>query len=130
MPQSYATASDLANLTIGPEPTTEQLQALLDAAYIKLRAKVPGLDTRVTNGLLDREAVRLVLVEMVQEVTRNPSGQRSGSETAGPFARSWSWDQAAASGRLRVTDEHLATLGISSATAYTATSPFTAAWGC
>lgn len=128
MPQPYASASDITTLTVDAAPTDTQLQALLDAAWVKLKGKVAGLQARIDAGLVDVEAVRLVLVEMVQAVTRNPTGQRSGSETTGPFGRSWSWDAAAASGRLVVTEDHLETLGVSSATAYTTSTPFTPAW--
>lgn len=127
MPQSYATAADLAGLTVGPEPTVEQQQALLDAAWVRLRTK-PGVAALVSAGTLDTEVVRLVLVEMVQAVIRNPTGQRSGSETAGPFARSWSWDLATATGQLRVTAEHLEMLGVTPATSYTVSTVFEPAW--
>ena len=107
MTPEYATPADVQGVSGGPMNNTAQVQALLEFAYIKLRGKVPGLNDKVTAGTIDRDAVKVVLVEMVQAVLRNTKGLRS--ETTGPFARSF--DVSAASGRLTVTDEHLELLG-------------------
>jgi hypothetical protein len=130
MSQSYAAPSDVTGLTItGDGPTEQQLADLLDAAYVKLKATVPGLETRVASGDVDADLVKLTLVEMVQAVARNPTGQRSGSRTTGPFSQSWSWDAAMASGRLQVTDDQLRLFGIErGAEAYTVDMPVHRGW--
>ena len=130
--QGFAAASDVLDLQVGPAgPTEEQVQRLLDYAWVKLRGagRAPIIDARLAAKSLDEVAVKLVLIEMVQAVLRNPTGQRSGSETTGPFGRSWSWgDVATATGRLLVTAEHLDLLELGGATAYTAVAPFASAW--
>jgi hypothetical protein len=118
MSQTYATPEDLANLPTGPNPTAEQIQFLLDMAFVKVQSKAPLISARLVSGRVSSDAIKLVLLEMVQAVLRNPTGQRSGSETTGPWGRSWSWDPVSAAGRLEVTDEHLTMLGETS-TAYT-----------
>jgi hypothetical protein len=108
MSQDYASPTDVTGLTItGDGPTEQQVADLLDAAYVKLKARVPGLEYRVAAGQIDRD-----LVEMVQAVAANPKGQRSGSVTTGPFSQSWSWDAAMASGRLTVTTDQLRLFGV------------------
>lgn len=107
MTPEYATPADVQGVSDGTIPMPK-VAALLEFAYIKLRGKVPGLNAKVTAGTIDRDAVKVVLVEMVQAVLRNSKGLRS--ETTGPFARSY--DVSAASGLLKVTDEHLELLGL------------------
>lgn len=130
MSQSYAAPTDVTGLTLtDAQPSEQQLADLLDAAYVKLKANVPGLEHRVATGDVDPDLVKLTLVEMVQAVTRNPTGQRSGSRTTGPFSQSWSWDAAMASGRLQVTDEQLRLFGIErGAGTYTVDLPIRRGW--
>jgi len=129
MSQSYASPPDVTGLTITDDgPSEQQLADLLDAAYVKLKARVPGLDYRVDTGQIDRDLVRLTLVEMVQAVAANPRGQRSGSVTTGPFSQSWSWDAAMASGRLTVTPEQLALFGVHDGQSYSVDQPVSPAW--
>jgi hypothetical protein len=113
MSQSYASPQDVTGLTItGDGPSEQQVADLLDAAYVILKAEVPGLANRVASGEVDRELVKLTLIQMVQAVSRNPTGQRSGSRTTGPFSQSWSWDAATASGQLQVTQAQLRRFGV------------------
>jgi hypothetical protein len=72
-------------------------------------SKVPlaVLNARVSAGTVDALTVKVVLVEMVQAVLRNPKGMQS--ENTGPFGRSW--NTKAASGLLTVTAEQLEMLG-------------------
>jgi len=107
MTPEYATPEDVRLVSGGPMPNVAQVNALLEFAYVKVISKVPDLNAKVTAGKLDKMAVKVVLVEMVQAVLRNPGGMRS--ETTGPFSRAW--DVSTASGRLTVTDEQLEMLG-------------------
>lgn len=118
MAQTYATPADVV-AQYGPVADETQVETLLNAAYVKVLVKVPDLERRVLTGAVMADAVKQVLVEMVMAVLRNPTGQRSGSENAGPFGKSWSWDTSTASGRLAVTDEHLEMLGELTHGAYT-----------
>lgn len=92
---------------------TPYIETLLNDAEEKLRSpsRVPDLDTRVTQGTLSLDAVKMVVVGMVLRVLRSPGVYTN--QTAGPFGMS-GINMRLASGVLEVTDEDLADLGINS----------------
>lgn len=130
MAEVYATVDDVRGAWERPIPSSREpyVQGRLNAAHRLLRGKAPGLDARVASGVLDRDLVKDVIVEMVLRVLRNPSGFRS--ETDGDY--SYSRDTQVASGRLVVTDDDLETLGFGSSSTYSTTGADTdlaCAWG-
>ena len=116
MAEVYATVDDVRGAweRALPDSRVPYVQGRLNAAHRLLRPKAPGMDARVADGVLDRDLVKDVIVEMVLRVLRNPSGFRS--ESDGDY--SYSRDTQVASGRLVVTDDDLETLGYGSSSTY------------
>lgn len=83
-------------------------QTEIDDAGVVLRSVVPDLDARLADGRTSAAAVRIVVVRMVLRVLRNPAGFKD--EQAGDYG--YSVDTAVASGRLFVTRDDLALLGV------------------
>lgn len=106
----YATAQDVRDAS---HRTLSQSDAWLEnrmaAAHARLRARVPGLDARVssTTDPLAAALVRDVLVEVVLRVARNPDGYRQESDQDYSYTR----DRDVAPGRIVITDEDLELLG-------------------
>jgi Phage protein Gp19/Gp15/Gp42 len=128
----YATVDDVRGAweRAIPDPRVPYVQGRLHAAHRLLRSprNAPGLDARVEAGLIDRDLVKDVIVEMVLRVLRNPSGFRS--ETDGDY--SYSRDTQVASGRLVVNEDELESLGYGSASTYSTAGTDTdlaCAWG-
>ena len=79
---------------------------LLGYASALIRKSAPDIDTRIAAGALDPDLARMVAVDMVIRVLRNPDGVRQ--ETVGPS--SISYDTTAAPGQLVLTPDDLAML--------------------
>lgn len=72
-----------------------------------LRARDPGIDGRILAGTLDPTLPLVVVTDMVRAAVSGPDPGVQ-SETTGPFTVRWS--TAAATGRLVLTAEQLASL--------------------
>lgn len=81
---------------------------LLEDAENLIRARVPNLDARITDGHTRRELVVMIEANAVVRVLRNPGGFRS--ETAGDY--SYTIDTRAAAGYLDIPDTDWRLLGI------------------
>jgi hypothetical protein len=114
---AWTTAAEVTAAWIGGDAPTES--ALVDVWIGKaerlLRAKVPGLDARVTaDPLLEPDLlgnVKDVVTEMVQEVFRNPERIRTRQESTGPFGGSVTYG-GDKPGALRVTAEQIELLSL------------------
>ena len=106
MADPFATVGDLANLW-RPLSTAEQATAamLLTAASAIIRARVAGIDDRLTDGTLDPALPQVVTVEMVRRRMVNPDGALA--QSVGPY--SVSYHKTASTG-LVLTDEDRALL--------------------
>jgi hypothetical protein len=117
----YADASDVqqARGQVIPESQQEWVQGRVDAAHRRLRSAAPGLDARVTSGVLDADLVKDVIVEMVLRVLRNPEGFAREQDGDYGYSRS----ERVGSGVLEVTDADLKALGYAGASTYSVTYP-------
>lgn len=82
------------------------VKSLLRAASAMIRARIPTVDTMISDGRLNPELVALAATNMVLRVLRNPSGLRS--EAIGPFSRAY--DTKYAAGQLVLGAEELGLL--------------------
>lgn len=107
---TYASSSDVQT-RLGKELTPEEVTLvstrLADVERMILR-RIPDLDTRVTVGSIDAADVVQVEAEAVLRLVRNPEGLFS--ETDGTYA--YQFSREAASGRLEITPEEWAILGV------------------
>lgn len=107
---SFADVTDryTGPLVLDPAKT----ETLIGDAGVVLRSPqyVPDLDARLADGRTSAAAVRIVVVRMVLRVLRNPEGFKN--EQAGDYG--YSVDTAVASGRLFLTADDLALLGLGS----------------
>jgi hypothetical protein len=92
---AYAEASDVA-ARFRPLTTEEALivPVLLEDASNLLRATIEDLDDEIADGDIDAELVKMIVCNMVIRVLKNPTGATQGSQTAGPFTISTSYDEA------------------------------------
>lgn len=102
---TYAVFEDVTARWDGATLDTTRVGVLLGDAHEYLPA---DLEARLTAGWTNLVKVRMVLVNMVLRVLRNPSGVRS--ESAGPF--SYHRDAAVASGKLWLTGDDRKLLGL------------------
>lgn len=103
---SDVTARYTGPLTLDPTKT----ETLIGDAGVVLRAVVLDLDARLADGRTSVAAVRIVVVRMVLRVLRNPDGFKN--EQGGDYG--YSVDTEVSSGRLFLTRDDLALLGIRS----------------
>lgn len=106
-PLPFATVQDVAARwrALSDAEKTLTTTLLADASAV-IRAKVPDVDTRIGNGKLDPALPRLVTVNMVLRVLRNPRAIRS--ETVGPYSATY--DPALTGGFMVLTADELALL--------------------
>ncbi len=104
-PIILATPQDVGTLW-RPLTSDEVAQASLyiRMASAALRQRCPWIDTRLTDGSLDPDLVRMVVVRVVLRVMRNPD--LVASKITGPYAVTYAGaDATSGAGQLRVTDE-------------------------
>jgi hypothetical protein len=112
---TYATVDDVVaeyDGTIGDDQI-DYIDRKLTSAELMVQAVAGNIGARIGSGRTSFEAVKLVVVNMVIRLLRNPSGLRT--QTVGPF--SYSLDPQAASARLFVSREDRRLLGLSSGAA-------------
>lgn len=90
----FAQPSDVA-ARFRPLTVEEQaiVAVLLEDASNLLRAAVPDLDEKIDIGEINVDLVKMVVCNMVIRVLKNPTGATQGSQTAGPFTVSTSYDE-------------------------------------
>lgn len=88
------------------EPEKANAQAWLDDAWEELQARLPGLSSRLTDGLISEGLVRRVVAAMVVRVLRNPDAIRQWGVDDATFTR----DTLVSSGLLYVSADELALL--------------------
>lgn len=103
---TYASLADVSVLFPLSASREAEAQRLLDDAEGIIRTRVPYLDAHIATGRVTSAAVRSVLVGMVIEVLRNPSGYRS--EQAGDYT--YTFDRSSAAGALRLSAEDIKVL--------------------
>ena len=62
-------------------------EGLLSEASMKLRAKIPNIDTLIAGNELRTELARMAVVNAVKRVLMNPEALRVYSTTTGPFSQ-------------------------------------------
>ncbi|SUE29603.1 Phage protein Gp19/Gp15/Gp42 [Nocardia farcinica] len=106
---AYAEATDV-QARLG-RPLTDEDAALVNARLgdveILIKSKIPDLDQKVASGDLDVDVVKLVEVEAVLRLVRNPNGFMQ--ESDGNY--SYMMAQEAASGKLEILPEEWSLLG-------------------
>ena len=110
---AYATANDV-QARLGRQLTDEEtpmVGARLEDVERMIRRRIPDLDEKVTEGVIDEEDVIQVESDAVLRVVRNPDGVYS--ETDGTY--SYSLRRDVASGSLEITTSEWAALGAGSA---------------
>lgn len=90
-----------------------QVARLIVKAERRLLQRVRSIPARLDDGRLSVETLNDVIADMVLRVVRNPAG--ISSEQAGEYSYRLNWS--AASGRIHITREDLANLGIGTDTA-------------
>jgi hypothetical protein len=90
MADPFASPQDVADRW---RPLTEdelpKVSALLRDASVTIRARFPGIDSQVTSGAVDKDAVLAVCSRMVKRAMLAPSdGISQTSETVGPYSGS------------------------------------------
>lgn len=110
----YARASDVPDRWKAGQ-TAADLERDLANAHELLRSRVPGLNHKVATEQLREGTVKLVLVNMVVRVLRNPHGYRQ--QAAGEF--SYTIDSANSTGDLVLSEADKELLGIAGGEAYT-----------
>lgn len=91
-----AEATDLAAYGWTGDATVAQ--GWLDAAWIIVNARVPDIDTRITEGTVEVATVIYVLCQMALRVLRNLDGMRRQSVAVDDANLSWTLDARVASG--------------------------------
>ena len=107
---AYAAVDDVA-VRWSRELSCEEkrlVQVRLDDVERLIRRRIPNLDDRLTDGLVDVEDVIQVEADAVLRLARNPEGYVS--ETDGNYTYQLSKDLA--TGRLTITSDEWATLGV------------------
>jgi hypothetical protein len=87
---NWTTYQDVLDTWVGdnkPEDT-DLITALIEKAETIILASFPKIQDRITAETMSIKVVRLVVVNMVERVLRNPEGKSSYSYTTGPFAES------------------------------------------
>lgn len=108
---AHAQASDVAT-RLGRTLTTDEIaqtNVLLEDAEIMIKARIPDLETRITDGKLAEEIVILVEASAVARLVRNPDGYIG--ETDGNYSYQLNWRLN--TGELTITDKEWALLGVS-----------------
>lgn len=80
---------------------------LLREASVKLRLRVPDVDTRIVGDELRAEAAKIAVVNAVKRVLMNPEAVRQYSSTSGPYTDSKTIDAAVSSGFVYISNEDL-----------------------
>lgn len=80
------------------EDETSMAAGLLTQASMKLRARIPNIDTLIAASELRTELARASVVNAVKRVLMNPEALRVISTTTGPFSESKTIDTALSSG--------------------------------
>lgn len=107
---TYATASDVT-MRWAKTPDTETaalIDVRLDDVERMLKKRIPDLDDQITAGEVDEADVIQVEADVVLRLVRNPDGYSS--ETDGTYGYTFSREMAF--GRLEITPEDWATLGV------------------
>lgn len=94
--------------------------ALLEDAAVMIRSVVPNLETRVADGDLDPEALKIVSCRMVKRSMQAPAGFEGVSQfnqTAGPFSQATQFANPAGDMWLAKADRKL--LGVGGSRAFT-----------
>jgi hypothetical protein len=107
---AYATPEDVAD-RLGrdlDEQESRIVEARLGDAELKLRNRIPDLDSRVAASADYEATVIMVEAEMILRLVKNPDG--FAEETDGNY--SYRLSSQVASGRLEVLDEEWAELGV------------------
>lgn len=94
-----------------------QVGALLDAAELLLRQRVPDLQDRAGADSLFFSLVALVEVKAVRRVMLNPTGARQRSETLDDYTQSETLDTALSSADIYITDDEWRLLGVGASSA-------------
>jgi hypothetical protein len=107
---AYATVDDVAVRWSRDLSCEEKrlVQVRLDDVERLIRRRIPNLDDRLTDGLVDVEDVVQVEADAVLRLARNPEGYVS--ETDGNYTYQLSKDLA--TGRLSISSDEWATLGV------------------
>lgn len=96
---AYASSADVIaayEVPIPPE-SVARVDNLLATASIMLDARVPSLAARVSSDFALADLAKVVVVNAVMRVLRNPSGFRTQTQTTGPFTTYVSADAGSAS---------------------------------
>ena len=80
------------------------------SAWLRIVAKVPDIETRLTAGTLAEDVVKDVMVSMLLRVFKNPDGFRSYGGQIDDGQESVTVDSVLSSGELYVSDAELAML--------------------
>lgn len=94
MGAAYATVSDLeARWRTLDEDERAVAEVKLSDASVYLRGRVPDLDQRVADGVLDPDIPKIVVCGMVKRAMNTPGlgadgGLASAQQSAGPFSQS------------------------------------------
>jgi hypothetical protein len=107
---SYATVDEVEARVGRPlnDGERELAAVLLADAESLIRARVPDLDARISDGRIRRELVVMIEANAVVRVLRNPGGYTS--ETAGDY--SYTIDSRAAAGYLTIPDTDWRLIGV------------------
>lgn len=83
----------------------------LEDAELLIRARVPDLDQKITDGDIDVEIVKMIEANAVVRLVRNPNAYTG--ETDGNYSYQINWKTA--TGELEILDNEWALLGVASA---------------
>lgn len=107
---AYATPEDIENRLgrdLDASETTVVTTRLEDAEML-LKSRIPDLDQKITDGIIQEQAVVMVESDMILRLIRNPDGFKS--ETDGSYT--YRINEDVASGRLQILPEEWNLLGI------------------
>jgi len=108
MADSFATPQNLADL-LAQDVDTARAALLLARASRILRREFPWIDARIADGRLDSLLATDVVTSMAKRALLGPEGVKSETETAGPFTRALSYDNAMGNLYLTAADRALIT---------------------
>lgn len=106
------------DITTGYEGTVTEtqipwVQELIEEAELVLESRLGNLAAWAGTDLRSR-SLALVVKRMVRRVLRNPAGERSDTESIGPYSQSSTLDPRVSAGSIWATDDDWALLGVSS----------------
>ncbi|MDM2170809.1 Gp19/Gp15/Gp42 family protein [Mycobacteroides abscessus] len=110
---TYASPSDVGGRlgrALDPSESPMVTTRLEDAERL-LRARVPDLDQKITDGVIDVEIVKMIEANAVVRLVRNPNAYTG--ETDGNYSYQINWKTA--TGELEILDNEWALLGVGNA---------------